>query len=313
MREYLMRAEGVLGDKHSFVRLVDTMPEVRFCDHCPPEPEGRDEVEPWEEMMHCFRAGIVESDQGLYCAEHVPKPAEGFKHYEIPITASGDQRIVDAARVSIAGQDVRPTSDDRKLIRYLVKNRHTTPLEQVRFTFHCRIPIFVARQWIRHRTGSFNEESARYGKLAADFYIPTLERMMFGGQAKRNKQGSGEPLSESVSLDMITLIENHSIDSYHHYEKLLNNGCARELARAVLPVNIYTQWFWTTDLHNLMHFLTLRCHEHAQWESRQYAEAIVGMAEAVAPYAMEAWRDFRAPEGRTPRTGDEYRGSTYRG
>jgi thymidylate synthase (FAD) len=204
----------------------------------------------------------------------------------------GDQRIVDAARVSIAGGGVRSTSDDAKLIRYLVKNRHTTPLEQVRFTFHVRLPIFVARQWIRHRTGSFNEESARYGKLASDFYIPTIERLMAGGQAKSNKQGSGAPLSRELAEDLQGGLRMHSENCYQRYEAALSHGLARELARMVLPTNIYTQWFWTTDLHNLMHFLKLRLHEHAQWETRRYAETIVPMAEALAPYAMKAFKDF---------------------
>ena len=228
-----MQFERVLGDQHSFVKLIDTMPH----------------------------------------------------------TISGDQRIVDAARVSISGQSVQSTSSNRKLIRYLVKNKHTTPLEQVRFTFHVRLPIFVARQWIRHRTGSFNEESARYGQLANDFYIPPIERLLEGGQAKRNKQASEAPHTAEEVHRFRTLIEEHSQESYRHYLRMLDDGLARELARMVLPTNIYTQWFWTTDLHNLMHFLRLRLHQHAQWEIRRYAEAIVPMAEAVAPHAMEAFKE----------------------
>jgi thymidylate synthase (FAD) len=314
MDDYLMRAEGVLGDEHSFVRLVDTMPQIRFCDFMPEEPEDRDEVEPWDEIQICHRAGVWEYSgsafglsSALFCDEHRPEgvpvghlDASGNKRDGLlqtgwvePITAPGDQRIVDAARVSIAGEDVRPTSDDKKLIHYLVKNRHTTPLEQVRFTFHCRIPIFVARQWIRHRTGSFNEQSGRYGQLASDFYVPTLERLRLGGQAAKNKQGSGRELSEDIAGATFLAIENAGLEGYRRYEQLLANGVARELARMVLPVNIYTQWFWTTDLHNLMHFLTLRLHSHAQWEFRQYAEAIVPMARAVAPYAMDAFEEHR--------------------
>jgi thymidylate synthase (FAD) len=315
--KYLMRAEGVLGDEHSFVRLVDTMPQVRFCEHMPDEPEGRDEVELWDEIQHCHKAGTVLTNSqwaggsGFWCPEHRPtnqSMAESTGNpdakidYRENMTAPGDQRIVDAARVSIAGDEVRPTSDDRKLVNYLVKNRHTTPMEQVRFTFHCRIPIFVARQWIRHRTGSFNEESARYGKLAADFYIPTMKRMLRGGQAKKNKQGSGAKMEEEDALAAIQSIQGHSDRSYTQYEGLLGAGVARELARMVLPLNIYTQWFWTTDLHNLMHFLTLRLHEHAQWESRRYAQAIVPMAEAVAPYAMDAFQGHRERWARAMKT-----------
>lgn len=212
-------------------------------------------------------------------------------------TAPGDQRIVDAARVSILGAGVRPTSDDRKLIRYLVKNKHTTPLEQVRFTFHVRLPIFVARQWIRHRTGSFNEESARYGVLRDDFYIPSLERLRFGGQSTSNKQGSGEAIHHETAQQMRDLIQHQSTVSYDLYLALLDRGLARELARVVLPTNIYTQWFWTTDLHNLMHFLKLRLHGHAQFEIRKYAEAIAPMASALAPFAMEAFHDFGGTDG----------------
>ena len=307
MDEYLMRAERLLGDDHSFVRLVDAMPAVRFCDHMPDEPEGRDEVEAWSEIVHCHKAGVVltysqwASGSGFFCRKHEPtartlavhtdNPAAVIDHRE-DFTATGDQRIVDAARVSIAGGEVSKTSSDRKLVRYLVKNRHTTPLEQVRFTFHCRMPIMVARQWIRHRTGSFNEESARYGKLADDFYYPTLERIMSGGQAKKNKQGSGTSIDELTAKHAIHEFRSVSEKAYERYEVLLDMGVARELARMVLPLNIYTQWFWTTDLHNLMHFLHLRLHEHAQWEVRQYGLAILPMAQAVAPYAMEAFTDF---------------------
>lgn len=232
--------------------------------------------------------GVLDDDHGFVrLVDTMPAMTEEREG----VTAPGDQRIVDAARVSIAGGEVRPTSDDRKLVRYLVANRHTTPLEQVKFTFHVRLPIFVARQWIRHRTGSFNEESARYGKLAADFYIPTIERLMAGGQAKKNRQGSGGALDSLRATCMQASITHASEDAYTLYEEMLEDGLARELARVVLPTNIYTQWFWSTDLHNLMHFLRLRLHPHAQWETRRYAEAILPMARLVAPYAMEAFEE----------------------
>lgn len=243
MSDYLMKSESVLGDEHSFVRLVDTMP----------------------------RFGPVDDVTGG--------------------VARGDQRIVDAARVSISGEGVEAKASPERLIRYMLKNKHTTPFEHVRFTFHVRLPLFCARQWIRHRTGSFSEQSARYGKLKPDFYVPTLERMRLGGQAKKNKQGSGEPLDETVAHDMRTWIDDANADGYERYAKLLDNGCARELARMVLPVNIYTQWFWTTDLHNLMHFLRLRLHSHAQWEMQRYGQVIVPMAEAIAPITIAAFKE----------------------
>jgi len=236
-REYIAQAHGVLGDEHSFVHLVDTMPSSE-----------------WNE-------GIT----------------------------NADRRIVEAARVSIAGEEVRAVHDEKKLIQYLLKNKHTSPFEHVRFTFHVRLPIFIARQWIRHRHGSFNEESARYGKLANDFYIPTMARMLKGGQAKKNKQGSGAELSEQVAQYAINQITAESVGTYNKYEALLEAGVAREIARMVLPTNIYTQWFWTTDLWNLMHFLRLRLHTHAQWEVRQYAEAILRQVSTIVPFAMEAF------------------------
>lgn len=221
---------------------------------------------------------------------HVKVLDHGF--VELVDSMGGDQRIVDAARVSIAGEGVRPVSDDRKLIRYLLRNRHTTPFEAVRFTFAVKLPIFVARQWMRHRACSFNEMSARYGQLPNEFYVPSIERLMAGGQSKDNKQASGAQLPHDVAAASKVEIEMAYASAYRRYEALLEIGVARELARAVLPVAIYTQFYWTIDLWNLMHFLRLRLHAHAQWETRQYAEAIVPMATSVAPIAMEAFRDF---------------------
>lgn len=316
MDDYLMSETFVLGDPHGFVKLVDAMPFPVFCEHAPETlPDDHEDGD-----TYCHRAGTVETSgqfggsTGYWCEQHAPtdrempafepgadgwkgKPRRYLDHRE-DVIAPGDKRIVDAARVSIAGEGVRPTSSDRKLIRYLLKNRHTTPFEQVRFTFHVRLPIFVARQWIRHRTGSFNEESARYGKLADDFFIPAQGRLM--KQATKNKQGSSGTLVRDP-YETQKLIREHSERSYRLYEELLDiqengepgdNALARELARMVLPVNIYTQWFWTTDLHNLMHFLKLRLHPHAQKEVRAYAEAILPMASAVAPMAMEAFYEF---------------------
>ena len=271
--------ENVLGDGIGSIHLVDSMPQILACSFLPEDGD--------EEKIHCLRPSLMESGSSRWCTEHFPKSG-GL----VEVTAPGDQRIVDAARVSIAGGDVRPTSDDRKLIRYLVKNKHSTPLEQVKFTFHVRLPIFVARQWIRHRNGSFNEESARYGKLAGDFYIPSLERLKAGGQAKDNKQGSAPAaFGDDHAQQMRELIRMQFSSCYDQYERLLEAGLARELARIVLPTGVYTQWFWSTDLHNLMHFLRLRLHPHAQWETRRYAEAIVPMASALAPYAMEAFQE----------------------
>ena len=138
---------------------------------------------------------------------------------------------------------------------------------------------------------SINEESGRYGQLRDDFYIPSLERLKAGGKAKSNKQGSGEPLDHDVALSMQTTLRDHSETAYAEYEHLLKHGLARELARLVLPLNIYTQWYWTTDLWNLMNFFNKRLPADAQWEFRQYAVQMIGMAKALAPVAMDAWAD----------------------
>lgn len=213
------------------------------------------------------------------------------KGWVIPVDyMGGDQRIVDAARISIAGENVKATASDEQLIRYLLRHKHTTPFEKVRFEFAVKAPIFVARQWIRHRMSSTNEMSARYGELPDDFYIPDFER--FKVQSKDNKQGSGDYVGPTAALEMRTAFEEASAASYKVYKDMLDSGLARELARGVLPVNIYTQWYWTVDLWNLMHFLRLRLHSHAQYEIRVYAEQIYKFAKAVAPLAMTAFDDY---------------------
>ena len=205
----------------------------------------------------------------------------------VDVWGAGDQRVVDAARVSITGRGVRAVSDDKKLLRYLLTNRHTSPFEKVRFEFDVKLPIFVARQWVRHRTGSFNEMSARYGVMADDFYVPARDRMQ--AQATDNKQGSGDILPIMPAIDAKELIRASSNQAYADYKELLAIGLARELARMVLPVNLYTRWWWTVDLHNLMGFLRLRLHSHAQYEIRVYAEAIRALVRGVAPFTMSVF------------------------
>lgn len=213
-----------------------------------------------------------------------------------------DARVVQAARVSMAHLpadvlgslgleaelETRTEEQDAKLINYLMKNAHTSPFEKVRFEFVVKLPIFIARQWIRHRTGSFNEQSARYSKLPLEFYVPKNERMQ--AQSTSNKQASGEILPLDRAARLRRTIEVSSENAYSDYESLLGGGLARELARMVLPTNFYTQWYWTVDLHNLMHFLKLRLHEHAQYEIRVYAEAILAMVERIAPVSIGAFR-----------------------
>ena len=199
-----------------------------------------------------------------------------------------DDRIVQAARVS-TGKGLKTPKEDRNLIRYMMRNKHTTPFEKVRFEFHCKMPIFVARQWIRHRMGSFNEFSARYSQMPEEFYIPAAMRK----QSTTNKQGSGSGFSDAVNQELINKIREHSEASHALYREFLSHCAANELARLVLPVNIYTEWYWTVDLHNLFHFLQLRLHEHAQYEIRVYAEAIYKMIKEIVPVSCEAFEDYR--------------------
>ncbi len=210
----------------------------------------------------------------------------------------GDMRIEEAARVSTShlpdavrasiGDDAelesRTPEQTKKLIKYMFDHQHTTPFEMVRMTYVIKAPIFVERQAVRHRMAGTNEQSARYSKLPCEFYVPQIERMQ--AQSTANKQGSAEQLDEEQALQCIGLIRRSSENAYRDYEAMLNSGLTRELARMVLPTNFYTQKFWTIDLHNFMGFCRQRCDSHAQWEIRQYANAMLEMARAVAPYTI---------------------------
>lgn len=200
----------------------------------------------------------------------------------------GDIRIVQAARVSY-GPGTRTLREDAALIRYLIRNRHTTPLEKVRFEFHVKLPISCARQWIRHRTGSFNEVSTRYSEVNdGEVYIPPLAR--FRTQDTKNRQGSSnEPIAHPEEARFWVRLAASA--SYQAYRKLLDMGVAREVARGVLPLDTYTQWYWTVDLHNLSNFLRLRLDSHAQYEMRCYAAAVLALAEPFAPVAFAALKE----------------------
>lgn len=246
----------------------------------------------------------------------------------------GDDAIVQAARVSY-GKGTRKTSSDKNLIRYLLRNRHTTPFEMCEIKFHIKLPIFVARQWIRHRTANVNEYSARYSKLDREFYLPDTKHMKFvldekgnqerekcngtgdlfeasmmGGetiaaQSTSNKQGREGNLTEEEIKESLSRMDDISKRAYAVYRSLLNEdkrgakkepghlGLARELARAVLPVNYYTQFYWKIDLHNLMHFLSLRADHHAQYEIRTYANLIMDkVVSRWVPMTYEAFKDY---------------------
>lgn len=214
-----------------------------------------------------------------------------------------DAAIVQAARVSY-GAGTRSVSDDRGLIRYLMRHRHTTPFEMCEIKLHVKLPIFVARQWIRHRTANVNEVSARYSILDREFYLP--DPAQIAAQSSSNKQGREVAALEAAQgAEVLRLLREDALRCYDTYERLLNDDgegeakdpesprLARELARMNLTLNYYTQWYWKVDLHNLMHFLSLRLHPHAQYEIRVYAEAIGEMARAWVPHAWEAFEDYR--------------------
>ncbi|GAB1484285.1 FAD-dependent thymidylate synthase [Treponema sp.] len=199
----------------------------------------------------------------------------------------GDDRIVQSARVSYGG-GTKSYREDAGLIDYLLRNRHTSPFEQVILTFHVKLPIFVARQWIRHRTARLNEISGRYSIMKDDFYIPATEDV--ASQSTDNKQGrSPEPLEAAQVHAVRAALEAGQKQAYTDYSKLVDEGIARELARVNLPLSLYTEWYWQIDLHNLFHFLELRLDSHAQKEIRVYAEVLLDMAKAVAPAACTSF------------------------
>ena len=198
-----------------------------------------------------------------------------------------DSRIVQSARVSY-GEGTKSYREDKGLIDYLLRNDHTSPFEQVSFTFHIKMPIVVARQWIRHRTAKVNEISGRYSVMESDFYVPAAEDIAL--QSDDNKQGrQNEPVSAELAKEIQDIISTEQERVYETYTKLLDMGLAREIARINLPLSLYTEWYWTMDLHNLFHFLRLRMDAHAQKEIRVYANAIFEIVKKITPMAAEAF------------------------
>ncbi len=221
----------------------------------------------------------------------------------IPAGQTADQAIVQAARVSY-GQGTKKISEDQGLIRYLLRHRHTTPFEMVEFKFHIAMPIFIARQWIRHRTANVNEYSGRYSVMPDRFYRPTLEQVRkqstsnrqggtqtfipHNGQADAETQKSPEHLTAQAFVEFLAQSEA----LYAKYRDLVDRGVSREMARIGLPVSLYTEWYWKIDLHNLLHFLSLRMDPHAQEEIQAYARAMHDLVEPIVPTTMQAWRDY---------------------
>jgi thymidylate synthase (FAD) len=205
-----------------------------------------------------------------------------------------DSAIVQAARVSY-GAGTKHVQNDEGLIRYLMRHWHSTPFEMCEVKLHVKLPVFVARQWIRHRTANVNEYSARYSILDREFYIPAPEQL--AAQSTVNNQGRGEVLTGAEAARVLEMLKSDANRAYDHYEAMLSQdgqqGLARELARMNLPANIYTQWYWKVDLHNLFHFLRLRADAHAQYEIRVYAEAIAQAVKDWVPLAFAAFEDYR--------------------
>ena len=205
-----------------------------------------------------------------------------------------DASIVQAARVSY-GRGTKSVQNDEGLIRYLMRHWHSTPFEMCEIKLHVKLPVFVARQWIRHRTASVNEYSARYSILDREFYIPAREAL--AAQSAVNNQGRGATLSDDEAARVLDWLREDATQAYDHYEAMISQegqqGLARELARMNLPMNVYTQWYWKTNLHNLLNFLRLRADAHAQYEIRVYAEAIATIVRDWVPHAWTAFEDFR--------------------
>ena len=214
-----------------------------------------------------------------------------------------DTAIIQSARVSY-GEGTKKVSNDKGLIRYLMKNWHTTPFEMCEIKLHIKLPIFIARQWIRHRTANVNEYSARYSILDKEFYIPKPQHM--SSQSTTNKQGRGSNLSKKDTERFLKILKDDAERNYKHYEDMLNEnqsgeiknddktGLSRELARINLTLNTYTQWYWKIDLHNLLHFLYLRDDPHAQYEIQAYAEIILNkIVKKWVPYTYDAFKEFQ--------------------
>jgi thymidylate synthase (FAD) len=206
----------------------------------------------------------------------------------VPAGKTADFAIVQAARVSY-GEGTKQVNEDRGLIRYLARHRHTTPFEMVEFKFHQVMPIFVARQWIRHRTANVNEYSARYSVVRDRFFHPDLAQVR--KQSLTNRQGGTEPMDEGTARDFLAYLDKAEA-LYGDYQKLIDKGVTREQARIGLPISVYTEWYWKIDLHNLLHFLSLRMDSHAQQEIQDYATAMFALVKPIIPIAAEAFEDY---------------------
>ena len=244
------------------------------------------------------RATSPELEKILY--EALPVLDHGF--VRVVDYMGDDTSIVQSARVSY-GKGTKKVSTDSGLIKYLMRHRHSTPFEMCEIKYHVKLPIFVARQWIRHRTANVNEYSARYSILDKEFYLPTKENL--AAQSKNNRQGRGDLINDKQADDILKILKEDAEKSYNDYETILNErydgtiinenqkGLARELARMNLTLNTYTQWYWKTDLLNLLNFLSLRADDHSQYEIRAYADVMIDSLKRWVPITYEAFMDYR--------------------
>ena len=265
-------------------------------------PVNKDQLDEIEELRtaksETLRSTVPELESILY------KPFEVLDHGFVRVIdyMGDDCAIVQSARVSY-GKGTKQISNDKGLIKYLMRHRHSTPFEMCEIKFHIKLPIFIARQWIRHRTANVNEYSARYSILDKEFYIPSIENV--AAQSTINNQGRGEVLSREEASEVISILQKDAEQTYANYETLLNEssngesidankpGVARELARMNLTLNTYTQWYWKIDLNNLLHFLALRADVHAQYEIRVYADIMMDIVKKWVPIAADAFEDYR--------------------
>ncbi len=257
----------------------------------PLTPEQQTEIdEARTQMRETIRATVPGMEDHLYKAHQVLD--HGF--VRVVDYMGDDSAICQAARVSY-GKGTKAVTNDEGLIRYLMRHWHSTPFEMCEVKFHVKLPVFVARQWIRHRTANVNEYSARYSILDREFYIPAPDAL--AAQSTVNNQGRGELLEGEEADRVLELLKSDSSRAYDNYEVMLNQdgqkGLARELARMNLPANVYTQWYWKVDLHNLFHFLRLRADHHAQYEIRVYAEMMCKIVADWVPLAFGAFEDYR--------------------
>ena len=265
----------------------------------PVNKEQLEEIEALRsEISETARVTAPELEAVLY------RPIEVLDHGFIRVIdyMGDDSSIVQSARVSY-GKGTKKISNDKGLIKYLMRHRHSPPFEMCEIKFHIKLPIFIARQWIRHRTANVNEYSARYSILDKEFYIPSAENL--AAQSAINNQGRGDALTDDEASNVIQILKKDAEQTYSNYETLLNessegniideskSGIARELARMNLTLNTYTQWYWKIDLNNLLHFLALRADDHAQYEIRVYADAMLDIVKKWVPLTYEAFEDYR--------------------